>query len=105
MLIEIKTGNTIQGSENLNEHFKGLVEGILHQFTSHITRLEIFLSDQNGNKGGSDKHCAMEARLAKIKPTAVTHDAETLELAVIGAADKLKHSIEHTLGKLQHHQK
>jgi hypothetical protein len=43
----------------------------------------------------------MEARLEGRQPTAVTHEAESLDDAVSGAADKLKRVIESTLGRLK----
>jgi hypothetical protein len=43
----------------------------------------------------------MEARLEGLQPIAVTHDAGDVELAMRGAADKLKRSIESTLGRLR----
>jgi len=42
----------------------------------------------------------MEARLEGHQPIAVTQEAETIEQAIGGAADKLKSLIEHTLGWL-----
>ncbi len=62
--------------------------------------MEVHVSDVNGPKSGQDnKRCVMEARLEGRKPTAVTHQATTLEQAVDGAANKLKRSIESTLGR------
>jgi hypothetical protein len=43
----------------------------------------------------------MEARLEGRHPIAVTHQAATVEQAMEGAADKLKRSIESTLGRLR----
>jgi hypothetical protein len=42
-----------------------------------------------------------EARLEGRQPIAVTHQAATVEQALEGAADKLKRSIESTLGRLR----
>ena len=44
----------------------------------------------------------IEARLTGHQPLAVTHQAETLDQAVDGAAEKVTHLIEHTLGRLEH---
>jgi len=43
----------------------------------------------------------MEARLKGRQPTAVTHNAATLDQAVDGATDRIQRSIESTLGRLQ----
>jgi len=104
MQIQINTDHHIHGTESLAAHVTGVVEGILSRVSDRITRVEVHLSDENGPKSGqSDQRCMMEARLAGRKPTAVTHHAATLDLAVEGAAEKLLSSIEHTLGRLHEH--
>jgi hypothetical protein len=45
----------------------------------------------------------LEARLTGLQPIAVTHEAASLRLAIEGAAEKLKHALEHRLGKLSAH--
>jgi len=68
---------------------------------TYITRVEVHLSDENAGKAGShDKRCMIEARLEGHQPIAVTDEAETLGQAIGGAAEKLKHSLDHTLGRL-----
>ena len=47
------------------------------------------------------KRCVMEARIAGVRPLAVAHEASHMLQAVEGAADKLKRSIEHTLGRME----
>jgi hypothetical protein len=53
--------------------------------------------------GGDDKRCLMEARLAGRQPVAVSHEAPTQDEAVGGAADKMKRSLDSTLGRLGGH--
>ncbi len=101
MHIQINTDTNIEGREELAIHVKGLVESTLSRFADRITRVEVHLSDQNGNKNGQDdKRCMIEARLERRQPTAVTHQAASVDDAVEGAADKLKRSLESTLGRL-----
>jgi hypothetical protein len=101
MHIEISTDKNIDGSEGGATHFKEVVQNALSHFDSQITRLEVHLSDVNAGKSGQDdKHCMIEARLEGRQPEAVTHAAATLDQAVKGAADKLKRSLESTLGRL-----
>ena len=102
MQIQINTDHNIEGREELAAHVKGVVESVLDRVSDRITRVEVHLSDENGSKNGqADQRCMMEARLGGRQPTAVTHHAATLDLAVDGAAAKLLSSIEHTLGRLQ----
>ena len=102
MHIQINTDSNIEGREELATHVKGVLESALSRFSDRITRVEVHLSDQNSDKSGQDdKRCVMEARLEGRQPTAVTHQAASLDDAVDGAADKLKRSIESTLGRLK----
>ena len=78
------------------------MESAIDRFSDRITRIEVHLSDQNGDKSGQeDKRCMLEARLEGRQPTVVTHEAASLEEAVDGAADKLKRSLESTLERLE----
>ncbi len=102
MHIEISTDKNIGGSDALTNHIKGFVKNALFHFGDQITRVEVHLSDANaGPTGQDDKHCMIEARLEGRQPTAVKHAAATLDQAAKGAADKLKSSLESTLGRLR----
>ncbi len=103
MHIEIHTDTNIVGREALAADVESVVESALHRFRDRISRVEVHLSDENGRRGGrDDKRCMMEARIEGRRPTAVTHQAATVGDAVDGAADKLKRSIESTLGRAHH---
>ena len=81
----------------LNEH--------LARFDQDLTSIEVQLTDENhATKGGGvDKRCMMEARLQGHQPIAVTHHADSYELAINGAASKLKRSLQNTIGRLRDH--
>ena len=101
MQIQVNTDSNIEGREKLTAHVRRVVKSALTRFSDRITRVEVHLSDQNGGKSGQDdKRCMVEARLKGCQPTAVTHDAATLDQAVDGAADRMKRSIESALGRL-----
>ncbi|WP_322628306.1 HPF/RaiA family ribosome-associated protein [Halothiobacillus sp.] len=102
MKIQINTDNNIAGSEELAKQAEATVESTLGHLAEHITRVEVHLSDENSNKGGShDKRCLMEARLEGHQPIAVSDEAESIGQAIDGAAEKLKKSLDHTLGRLR----
>jgi len=102
MQIQTNTDHSITGSEGLAAQATAIIESTLARFSDQITRVEIHLSDENGARGGvEDKRCMMEARLEGRQPIAVTHRAATVQQAMDGAADKLKQSIESTLGRLR----
>ncbi len=100
MQVQVNTDDHIAGREELVNHVQETVASSLKRFSEHITRVEVHLSDENGDKAGSnDKRCVMEARLEGRQPTAVTCQAKTVHQAVAGAADKLKRALDSTVGK------
>jgi len=102
MQIQINTDHNIEGHQALTDHISSVIENALSRFSDHITRVEVHLSDENSDKksGIDDMRCMMEARLEGRQPIAVTYQATTLDQAVDGAADKLVHLIEKTLGRV-----
>ncbi|MBE98565.1 HPF/RaiA family ribosome-associated protein [Flavobacterium coralii] len=104
MLIQINTDKNIEGHERMESYFSGILQNALKKYEDKITRLEVHLGDENSNKGGDgDKRCMIEARVAGLKPVGVVHHADTIEKAVSGATDRIKHALEHTFGKLNAH--
>lgn len=101
MQIQLNTDNSLTGSEQLMEQLEGDLRAALDRFSERITRIEVHLSDLNGGeRGGTDKRCLMEARIAGRQPLSVTHAAATVDLAIEGAADKLTSALDTTFGKL-----
>jgi ribosome-associated translation inhibitor RaiA len=104
MHIQVNTDHNIAGHEAFAAKVRGVIESTLSRFSSRVTRVEVHLSDENGSKPGQrDKRCMLEARLEGRQPMAVTHDADTLDQAVDGAAEKLDNLIESTLGRVHGH--
>ncbi len=102
MTIQINSDNHIKGSENLIERFKETITNSLKRFENQVTRVVVHLNDENGSKSGQkDKRCLLEARLEGMQPIAVTHHANTLDEALKGAIDKIKTSLETSIGKLR----
>jgi ribosome-associated translation inhibitor RaiA len=102
MQIQINTDKNVVGDDRLAQRVVPALEDALDRFSAQITRLEVHLSDEDSDKkaGAGDKRCMLEARLAGLQPISVSHMAATLEQAVDGAADKLKRSLDSTLGRL-----
>ena len=86
MIIQISTDHNITGSEKFNSELTELVTRELSHFSGHLTRVEMHLADENGNKAGpGDKRCTLEARIEGRPLMAVTSHANTYEQAVSGA--------------------
>lgn len=101
MKIQFNTDKTINGDERNQDFFTSQIAEELKRHQSHITRIEVHLSDENGKKEGlNDIRCLLEARLEGRQPIAVTCQADNVELAVSGAIDKLTASLETILGRI-----
>ena len=108
MTIQINTDKNISVHEAFEAKLDSLLSEELSRFSEHITRLEtrleVHLSDENGSKQEqNDKRCMIEARLERRQPIAVIARANDYELAVSGAIEKLKASLDKIIGKLKHH--
>jgi ribosome-associated translation inhibitor RaiA len=102
MKIQFNTDKNVDSDEGLIALSKSLLSEGLSRFSQQITRVEVHLSDEDGNKDGfDDKRCMVEARLAGMQPIAVTNHANTYEKALFGAIGKLKNSLEKISGRLK----
>lgn len=104
MIIQINSDHNLHVHEAFGEKIESLLTKELDRFTEHITRLEVHMSDENGNKKGvDDKKCLLEARLEGRQPIAVTEASHNYEIAVKGAAEKLKNTLDKILDKKRNH--
>ncbi|NYE62405.1 ribosome-associated translation inhibitor RaiA [Duganella sp. 1224] len=101
MQIQVNTDKTITHHAGLDDHVQTVVSNALHRFGEQITRVEVHLSDNLGQKSADgETRCLMEARLTGLQPIAVSDHAATLHQAISGATDKLKRAIDSAVGKL-----
>jgi ribosome-associated translation inhibitor RaiA len=101
MQVQVHADSSVQSNAILAQAVEEVVENAVRRWTPRITRVEVHLSDINGQKGGADdKRCLLEARLGGLPPIAVTHLAGTLHDAVEGAAEKLKKVLQNTMERL-----
>lgn len=104
MTIQFNTDKTISGAERQEDFFTAQIADELERFASHISRIEVHLSDENGKKDGiKDIRCLIEARIEGKQPIAASDQADTTELAVSGAIDKLKAALKTVIGRSQNH--
>lgn len=102
MQIQINTDSNIDATDALVQEVEAVVSRALDRFGTQVTRVEVHLSDENSGKFGvDDKRCLLEARLADLQPTAVSHEAATIEQAAAGAAEKLQRALESRIGRLR----
>ena len=100
MNIKINTGHNIHSNEALIAKFSSAIESSLSRISDHITNVEVHMKDEDGiKKGKNDKRCMIEAHLEGRKPIVVTEHADTLNMALDGAIDKLTSMIDTILGR------
>ncbi|WP_089606092.1 HPF/RaiA family ribosome-associated protein [Acinetobacter piscicola] len=100
MNIEIRTDKNIQNSERLITYVREELHQEFQRHSERITQFSVHLSDENGDKGGDDDiRCMVEAKAAGLKAVVVTHKAKNIDLALHGAIERVKRSLEHILEK------
>jgi len=100
MKVEVRTDNNIEGSARMTNYFTQTLQEALDRFAERITRVDVYLSDENAQKEGSDdKRCLLEARVNGLSPIVASNAAENIDIAFSGAVDKLVKSIETAVSK------
>lgn len=101
MQIQVDTDRHIEGSAKLRQEVESVVQHALGRFSDRITRVAVFLSDENSSQksGDIDKRCVIEARLGGVQPITVSHRGSSLDQTLQGAAGKLEKTLKRTLGR------
>ena len=101
MQVQIHTDNHIEGTEAMAQWASSTVKTALGRFAGQITRVEVYLSDENAGKKNTAEsiQCTMEARLEGHQPLAIKHHGANLNQAIEGAAEKMDRLIDSTLGR------
>ena len=103
MRIQINTHDTAGDDEFTGRVERTIATG-LDRFAEHLTRVEVHLADVNAGRGGpADKRCMIEARPNGQQPVAVTHQAETIPLAIDGALEKARKVLDKALAARTDH--
>ena len=107
MQVQVNTDNHVEGRETLLAHVEGVIRDAVDRYADEVTHVDAHLGDVNGGdkSGADDKRCILEARVAGLKNIAVKHQADSLHLAIEGAAGKLTKALDSTLGKLHDRQR
>ncbi|MCB1581420.1 MAG: HPF/RaiA family ribosome-associated protein [Marinicella sp.] len=100
MQIQVNSDHHVKGGEGLQQYVENLMNVSLNNFKDQVTRVEVFLADENSHKGGDDDlRCTIEARIRGLNPLAVTHHAENIHAAIDGATDRIVRSVRKTVEK------
>jgi ribosome-associated translation inhibitor RaiA len=101
MNIEFNTDHNIEGKEGLTAPLMSIIDDKLSNFSNHIQKVEVHLTDEDASKDGRhDKRCLLEAHVQGIPSIVVSDHAKTHEQAVSGAIEKMKTSLDTILGRI-----
>ena len=101
MQIQINSDKNIPMHAKLSGQIEAELHRILGRFEEQLTRIEVHLSDENGDKpGAQDKRCVLEARPRHYTNVTVANEAGDVSTAVSGAANKMQRLLETTFGRL-----
>lgn len=101
MDVQINTANNVPGRETLTQQLEETVRTRLSRFSERLTRVEVHVGDENGERsGGDDKRCVIEARPAGRAPISVTEQAGSIDQAIAGALNKVTTALERDVGKI-----
>lgn len=102
MKIQFNTDNNIEGTEKLETFVSKKIRSGLKHYADYVSRIEVHLSDQNADKGGTDDiQCKIEARVEGIQPVIVVSKSGSKEKALIDAIDKMKARLGTIMGKMK----
>jgi ribosomal subunit interface protein len=102
MQIQISSDKNISMHNKLSNLIQSDLNRILNRFKDQLTRVEVHLSDENGDKSGAqDKRCRLEVRHKRHQALAVTNDSSDIPSAVTGAASKMQRLLISTFGRIQ----
>lgn len=104
MQFQFNSDSSVMGTENVAERIEEMVREKLARFEDRLTRVEVHVSDENGNKhGANDKSCMIEARPRGGKPIGVTGHSSKVDDAARKAANTMAQRLERMFGKGEKH--
>jgi ribosome-associated translation inhibitor RaiA len=102
MTVQVNTDKNIENSDRLETFINEKMNHALRHFDGKLTRLEVHLTDQNGEKSGADDiQCRIEARPKGLQPIIVTARNANLDLAINDGVEKMRAALTTTFGKLK----
>ncbi len=104
MTVQINSDKNVKISENFIARIAEDLKDTLSHFEEFITRIEVFLADENSARQGSnDKQCKIEVRIKSLNPETVTATADDVDLAFKQAKEKVLQLVRTRVDKLKSH--
>jgi ribosome-associated translation inhibitor RaiA len=90
-------GNLTQAMQT---HAQERLSAAVDQFHSHVKRLVLVLTDNNGPRGGVDQVARVSVSLSRGAPVVIEHRGEDAYAVISHLADKVKNTISRRVDKL-----
>lgn len=104
MIIQVNSDKNIMVSEAFTAKITENLSTSLARFDEYLTRLEVYLADENSERQGSnDKRCTIEVRIKGLDPEAVSATADDIGLAFKLASDKVAQLLRNRTDKFKDH--
>lgn len=104
MIIQVNSDKNIDVSDSFSAKISASLSESLARFDDFITRLEVYLVDENSDRSGADdKRCTIEVRIKGLDPEAVTANADDIGLAFKQATDKAFQLLRNRTDKMKSH--
>ncbi len=88
-------------TDAIESHVREKLEPMINKFGDRILKIIVHLSDDNGPKGGVDKHCHIHVDMKKL-PTVVIEDLEeNLYTAIDNACHRAERAVRKAIEKVQ----
>jgi ribosome-associated translation inhibitor RaiA len=101
MQILINTDKNIPMHAALSTWIEAELHRLLDRFDSYLTRIDVFLADENATKSGpQDKRCTLEVWPKHHQSLTITDNAADVQTAVSGAAKKMQQLLETTFERI-----
>ena len=85
----------------IDTHTRQKLEHMLNNFGDRILKITVHLSDDNGPKGGIDKHCHIHVDLKKLPTVVIEESQENLYTAIDNAIHRADRAVRKTIEKVQ----
>ena len=102
MQLDIQT-NGFSLTEALKSYTTKRMQFVLNRHDSYITRVRVRLADINGPRGGVDKRCQIELKLAGQNNIVIEDIEADLYLAIDRASDRCMRTLSRRLGRSKQH--
>jgi len=88
-------------TDAIDTHTRQKLEHMVHKFGDRILKITVHMSDDNGPKGGIDKHCHIHVDMKKLPTVVIEGSEENLYTAIDNACHRAERAVRKTLEKVQ----